>query len=95
MDLAFNETQQMLKTSARELLAQECPLSLVRAMEEDTKGYTDELWQQMVDLGWLGLVFPEEYEARVVISWTLPPYWRRRAEPSRQDPSSPPWFWED
>ena len=61
MDLAFNETQQMLKNSARELLAQECPLSLVRAMEEDPRGYTDELWQQMVDLGWLGLAFPEEY----------------------------------
>ena len=61
MDLGFNETQQMLKSMARELLSKECPPAVVRAMEEDPKGYTDELWQQMVDLGWLGLAFPEEY----------------------------------
>ena len=61
MDLAINETQQMLKNSAREFFARECPLSLVRAMEEHPKGYTDELWQGMVDLGWLGLALPEKY----------------------------------
>ena len=61
MDLGLSETQQMLKSSAREFLAQECPLTLVRAMEEDEKGYSPQLWQQMVDLGWTGLAFPEEY----------------------------------
>ncbi len=61
MDLGLTETQQMLRASAREFLAQRCPSSLVRAMEEDEKGYTSELWQQMVDLGWLGLPFPEVY----------------------------------
>jgi alkylation response protein AidB-like acyl-CoA dehydrogenase len=61
MDLGFDETQQMLKNSAREFLAQECQHTLVRAMEEDEKGYSPELWQQMVDLGWNGLAFPEEY----------------------------------
>ncbi|MFB0567372.1 MAG: acyl-CoA dehydrogenase family protein, partial [Candidatus Bathyarchaeia archaeon] len=25
------------------------------------KGYSPELWQEMVELGWMGLVFPEEY----------------------------------
>ena len=61
MDLGFDETQQMLKNSAREFLSQECQPSLVRAMEEDEKGYPPELWKQMVDLGWMGLAFPEEY----------------------------------
>ena len=61
MDLELNETQQMLKNSAREFLAQECPHTLVRAMEEDEKGYPQELWQQIVDLGWTSLAFPEEY----------------------------------
>lgn len=61
MDLALNETQQMLKTSARELLSRECPYSLVRDMEEDARGYSDELWRRMVDLGWLGLAIPAEY----------------------------------
>ena len=48
MDLGLTEIQQMLKNSAREFLSQECPLSLVREMEEDQKGYTDELWRQLV-----------------------------------------------
>ena len=61
MDLGFDETQQMLKNSAREFLVQECPHTLVRAMEEDEKGYPPQLWQQIVDLGWTGLAFPEEY----------------------------------
>lgn len=61
MDLGLTEIQQMLKSSAREFLSRECPLSLVREMEEDPRGYTDELWRQMVSLGWTGLVFPEQY----------------------------------
>ena len=61
MDLGLNETQQMLKSSAREFLARECPHTLVRAMEEDAQGYSPELWQQMAALGWMGLAFPEEY----------------------------------
>ena len=50
MDLALNETQQMLQTSAREFLSRECPYSLVRAMEEDGGGYSERLWHQMVVL---------------------------------------------
>jgi alkylation response protein AidB-like acyl-CoA dehydrogenase len=61
MDLGFTEIQQMLKNSAREFLSQECPLTLVREMEEDHQGYTDELWRQLVSLGWTGVVFPEQY----------------------------------
>ena len=61
MDLGLSESQQMLKTSAREFLAQECPPALVRAMESDERGYTFELWQKMVEVGWLGLVFPEGF----------------------------------
>ena len=61
MDLGLSEVQQMLKSSAQEFLSRECPLTLVRAMEEDPRGYTDELWRQIVGLGWTGLVFPEQY----------------------------------
>lgn len=61
MDLGLTEIQQMLKSSAREFLSQECPLTLVRELENDPRGYTEELWRQMAALGWTGLVFPEEY----------------------------------
>jgi alkylation response protein AidB-like acyl-CoA dehydrogenase len=61
MDLGLSETQQMLKNSAREFLSQECQPTLVREMEEDAKGHSPQLWQQMTGLGWTGLAFPEEY----------------------------------
>lgn len=61
MDLGLNETQQMLKNSAREFLQAECPDTYVRAMEEDQRGYTPDMWQKIAEQGWLGLIFPEEY----------------------------------
>ena len=61
MDLGLNEIQQMLKTSAQEFLARECPLTVVREMEEDPQGYPDALWRQMTALGWTGVAFPEQY----------------------------------
>ena len=61
MDLGLSEIQQMLKNSAREFLAQECPLTLVREMEAEERGYTDELWRQLAGLGWTGVAFPEQY----------------------------------
>jgi alkylation response protein AidB-like acyl-CoA dehydrogenase len=40
-------------------LKDHCPRSLVRAMATDDKGFTPELWQQMSEMGWIGLVIPE------------------------------------
>lgn len=61
MNLDFTERQEMLRAAAKDFIVNECPKSLVRELEEDEKGYSPELWQKIADLGWLGLVFPEEY----------------------------------
>ncbi len=61
MEMGLTEIQQMLKSSAQEVLARECPTTLVREMEEDERGYPDELWRQMSSLGWTGVPFPEVY----------------------------------
>jgi alkylation response protein AidB-like acyl-CoA dehydrogenase len=61
MDLSFSEEQEMLWKSARDFLANKCPKTLVRQMEEDEKGYVPQLWKEMADLGWMGLPFPEKY----------------------------------
>lgn len=61
MDISLSEEQELLQGSARDFLQQECPIRLVRAMEEDERGFDLNLWKQMGDLGWLGLVLPEEY----------------------------------
>jgi alkylation response protein AidB-like acyl-CoA dehydrogenase len=62
MDFALTEEQEMLKRQAREFLENECPKTLVREMEENEKGYSPELWDKIIELGWLGLPFPEDYD---------------------------------
>jgi alkylation response protein AidB-like acyl-CoA dehydrogenase len=61
MEFALSEEQEMLKTMARDFLANECPKTHVREMMEDEVGFSRELWKKMADVGWPGLVFPEEY----------------------------------
>lgn len=61
MNFNLTEEQEMLKTMARDFLTDKCPKTLVREMEEDEKGYSLALWREIVELGWTGLVLPEEY----------------------------------
>src|SRR4030042_7111718 len=61
MNLDLTEEQQMLKTSARDFFDKEFPKTLVKQMEESPSGHNPELWKKMAELGWIGLVIPEEY----------------------------------
>jgi alkylation response protein AidB-like acyl-CoA dehydrogenase len=61
MNLTFSEEQEMLKKAAREFLADKCPKTVVKEIEESEKGYSAELWQEMAELGWIGLAFPEKF----------------------------------
>ena len=59
MDLSLTKSQQRLKDTAREVFEAECPTTLVRAMEQDERGYPADLWERISGLGWSGLPFPE------------------------------------
>ena len=61
MDLSLNEQQEMLRKMARDFLISQCPKSLVREMETDSRGYPPELWREIAQLGWLGLAIPTGY----------------------------------
>jgi len=61
MNLDFTSEQEMLKESASKFFANECPFSKVREIEESIEGYSPEIWGKMAELGWLGVLFPEEY----------------------------------
>lgn len=61
MDFSLTEEQDMLRISARDFLARECPKAKVRDMEKDEKGYDPQIWRSMAELGWMGLVLPEQY----------------------------------
>src|SRR5437667_6956409 len=61
MDFGFSEEQEMLRKSARDFLAKESPMTYVRQMMEDDRGFQDEQWRKMAELGWTGLILPEEH----------------------------------
>ncbi len=61
MDLALSEEQEMLKKMGRDFLTDKLPKTVVKELEESELGYSPDLWQEMVGLGWMGLVFPEKY----------------------------------
>ncbi|HEY7295305.1 MAG TPA: acyl-CoA dehydrogenase family protein, partial [Dehalococcoidia bacterium] len=61
MDVLLTDEEDLLRRSAREFLEAECPPDLVRAMEADLHGYPPALWSKVAELGWLGLVLPQQY----------------------------------
>jgi alkylation response protein AidB-like acyl-CoA dehydrogenase len=61
MDFGFSEEQEMLRQSVREFLDAECPMTYVRRMMEDERGYSEDQWKKMAELGWTGLIVPEAY----------------------------------
>jgi alkylation response protein AidB-like acyl-CoA dehydrogenase len=61
MDFGLSEQQEMLKKTARDFFKTELPKTLVKELARDPKGYPPALWKKMADLGWVGLVLPEQY----------------------------------
>ena len=63
MALVLNEEQKMLKNSAKEFFNGNAPVSALRRLrdEKNVDGYDARVWEEMIQMGWSGLVFPEEY----------------------------------
>ena len=61
MDFSFTPEQELLRRTARDVLADVASIARVRAMAIDRAGLGDDDWRQMAALGWQGLLFPEEY----------------------------------
>ena len=59
--LVLNEEQQMLKDAAKRFMYESAPVSQLRALRdnEDATGFSRELWQGMVEMGFVGTLIPE------------------------------------
>lgn len=58
MEFTFSDDQDQLRTAVRSFMERDCPPSYWRSMLEDERGFTDEVWTKIVDLGWTGLLVP-------------------------------------
>ena len=63
MALVLNEEQQMLKESAQGFLAEHGSLAELRKQRDagSETGYADNLWGQMVEMGWAAILVPEAH----------------------------------
>ena len=63
MSLLLDDEQRMLRDSAHAFLEARSPVAALRALRDsrDPLGYSRELWRQMAELGWAGIVVPEEF----------------------------------
>ena len=61
MDFKLSDETTLVRNSAREFLKEKCPSDFVREMIGDETGFSKKMYKEMADLGWLGMLFDEEY----------------------------------
>jgi alkylation response protein AidB-like acyl-CoA dehydrogenase len=62
MNFGFNEEQELLRNTARKFFENECGSETVRRLMETPEGISAELWKKLAEQGWLGLIYPEQYD---------------------------------
>jgi len=63
MDLVLSEEQELLRQTVREFVAGRSSLKRIRGLRDaaDGVGFSRELWTEMAQLGWVGIVLPVEH----------------------------------
>lgn len=61
MDFGLTQTQELLRTSAREFLADRSGPATVRAVADGDAEAAERLWKDVVELGWPALTVPEQH----------------------------------
>ncbi len=61
IDFDLTEEQKMLRDSARRFFESRHSALTARQLLQNTAGYSSELWQEMANMGWLGITIPQKY----------------------------------
>ncbi|MBU6456909.1 MAG: acyl-CoA/acyl-ACP dehydrogenase [Bradyrhizobium sp.] len=61
MNFDFSDDQKQLRDEARKFLAGKCPPKAVRAVLDGKEDYDRGLWQDLAEMGFLGVAIPEEF----------------------------------
>jgi alkylation response protein AidB-like acyl-CoA dehydrogenase len=63
MAMVLNEEQVMLKDSAAGFMAEKATVAHLRELRDSgsERGFSDDVWQEMAQMGWAGIAIPEEF----------------------------------
>ena len=61
MNFGFSEEQNLLRDQVARFMQQDCPMTKVRQLSKTESRFDADLWRQMAELGWLGLIIDEAY----------------------------------
>ena len=62
MDIKLTEEQTQLQDIASKFMDNHCTFDFVRKMEKESRlGFCPDMWRQFADMGWLGMMIPEQY----------------------------------
>ena len=61
LDLNHSKFDVMLKNSAMDFMRGDAPKLVVEELLETDTGLRDDMWKKIADLGWLGIMIPEQY----------------------------------
>ena len=64
MALIYTEDQQMLRDAAKEFLEERSNVAELRRLRDEgvSDGFSREIWSEMAELGWSGIVVPEQFD---------------------------------
>ena len=80
MALILTDDQLILRDMAKSFFAEKSPVERMRALRDadDEAGFSRELWKEMGELGWIGILFPESlggadmgYGELGIVLWAL------------------------
>jgi len=63
MSLVLTDDQLMFRDAAKRFAAERAPVSQLRKLrdDDDADGFSREVWKEMADMGWAGVLVPEEH----------------------------------
>ena len=61
MDLSLNETQLLIKEMTSDFVRNDCDKDTLLDLDLLPAPMTDDLWRKIAELGWMGMMIPEEY----------------------------------
>ncbi len=68
MNFGFTEEQEIFRAEVRKYLDANAPIDEVRQIMERPEGYSPKFWEEMAQMGWLGLLVPEA-QGGVGLGW--------------------------